>query len=395
MSYISTNPHNGEETFKRPFSSKDETKAQIQRIYKAFRSRLTMDGFDKPKLKQNLQTIHALIAERKESIAQILTEEVGKPITEAGQEVDKVLKHLKWFTENLEELTKSKEIPTEGAMMSGYHIDPLGIIMIVVPFNFPFWTSFRVLVPTLCAGNGILMRMAGNCGRMGEAIATLFKDAGLDHCDVAFSNTEDTDFILQQKEIQGLHFTGSTKIGGQLAALCGKNLKRSSMELGGNDAFIVLHDANCDFAVDKAISYRLRNCGQVCTSGKRIIIHQSLYASFVDKLKQKVEAMKIGDPKLKETQLGPLVKASAAKKVHEQVHQTLKTGDILIFGGEAPNGCYYKPTCVKVNDFKKSYASQEEVLWTGIHYRCVQHRGRSNRNGQRKQVRIGCNHNNR
>jgi len=259
-------------------------------------------------------------------------------------------------------VTKSREIPTEGAKKAGYHIDPLGVIFVIFPFNFPFSTPFRVIIPTLVAGNGVVIRPAGITGKIGQAMSDLFKDAGLDQAEILFSNHDDTEHIIAHPAVQGFHFTGSTGAGKNLAALCGKHLKRTVMELGGNDAYIVLADADLDFAVDKAVASRLRNCGQVCTSAKRIIVHQGLYEQFAAKLKAKVEAMKQGNPMEKDTEIGPLCKEAAAKQVFEQIQKTLASGDTLLFGGEEPKGAYLKPTAVKVNDHKKSYAAQEEVF---------------------------------
>lgn len=348
MSFHSVNPHDGSEVFSRNFMTQDEVKALIERLDKAYKARLTTEGCDRARLKGNLENLHKIMTERRQTLAEILTQEIGKPITQALQEVDKAIKHTKWYIDHYEEVTKSREIPTEGAKKAGYHIDPLGIIFIIFPFNFPFSTPFRVLIPTLVAGNGIVIRPAGITGKVGQAMSQLFQDAGLDHADVVFSNHDDTEFIISHPAIQGFHFTGSTGAGKNLAAICGKNLKRTVMELGGNDAFIVLPDADIDFAVEKSIHSRIRNCGQVCTSAKRIILPESLYETFAAKLKAKVEAMKWGNPAEKDTEIGPLCKAGAAKQVWEQIQKTIASGDTVIFGAEEPKGAYLKPTAVKV-----------------------------------------------
>ena len=362
MSFQSVNPATGEKGFHKACISKDEITEQIDRVNKAFRARLSTDGFDKPRLKENMATMIKLMGERKEEYAKTISEEIGKPITQALQEVDKAIKHSKYFLENFDEMTKSKEIPTEGAKKAGYHIDPIGVVLIIFPFNFPFSTPFRVIAPTMVAGNGILVRPASQCGKIGECMAKLFKDSGLDHMDVIYSNTADTDAIMSHPAVQGLHLTGSTKSGKIVAEICGRHLKRTVMELGGNDAYIVLADADVDTAVEGAISSRLRNCGQVCTSAKRVIIHESLYEDFAKKLQEKVLKMKIGNPSEKDTEIGPLAKESFAKDVYEQIQKTLSTGDQLLFGGEPPKGAFLNPTAVKIVDPSKSYVAKEEVF---------------------------------
>ncbi len=362
MSYQSVNPFTGEKGFSRPYATKDEITAQIDRVNKAYRARLSTDGYDKVKLKANLETMHKILQERKEEYAKIITDEVGKPLNQSIQEVDKAIKHTKHFIDHFEESTKSREIPAEGAKKSGYHIDPLGLIYVIFPFNFPFSTPFRVIVPTLLAGNGILVKPPSNCGHIGEAMAKLFQDSGMDHVDVIYCSSEQSEHIMSNPAVQGLHLTGSTKAGKILAEICGRHLKRTSMELGGNDAYIVLEDADVGKAVENVIASRLRNAGQVCTSAKRAIVHESIYEEFVKTLKEKVLSMKVGSPYDKDTEIGPVVKASAAKEIHEQIQKTLSTGDELLFGGEAPQGALLKPSAVRIIDASKSYVAKEEVF---------------------------------
>lgn len=361
--FVSINPYTGEEFFQKDFQTREVVKATIDQVEKAHKDRLSMEeGYDKARLKKDLTSLKGLLEERRQNLAEIISKEIGKPIGGALKEIDKAIKHTSWFIDNIEEVTKDYEVPTEGASKAGYHIDPLGLIFVVVPFNFPFSTPFRVIIPTLCAGNGVIIRMAGNCGMVGEAMNQLFIDAGLEQARVIFNGHDDTDYIMSLPAIQGMHFTGSTGVGRTLAQLCGKYLKRSVMELGGNDAFIVLKDADIDFAVDKAVASRLRNCGQVCTSAKRIIIHKELYDSFVEKLKAVVTAKKIGDPMDATTDIGPLCKQRACDEVWSQIQKTLESGDELLFGGEKPDGCFLKPTAVRIKDPSKSYVNNEEIF---------------------------------
>jgi len=218
------------------------------------------------------------------------------------------------------------------------------------------------MIPTMVAGNGNLVRPAGQCGKLGEAFTGLFKDSGMDHAEVMYSGHDDSEHILSNPAVQGLHFTGSTNAGRKLAEICGRHLKRSSMELGGNDAYVVLADADVKKAVEDVISSRLRNAGQVCTSAKRAIVHESIYEEFAKLLKEEVLKKKVGDPTDKDTEVGPLCKVSAAKEVYEQIQKTLQSGDTLLFGGEAPEGALIKPTGVKVGDPLKSYVAKEEIF---------------------------------
>ena len=259
-------------------------------------------------------------------------------------------------------MTSTKIIPTDPAAKTGYFIDPLGIIFKIVPFNFPFWTPIKFMIPTLAAGNGVLVRPAQSSPLTGIALQEVFRQSGFDNVDIVFSNPKDTEFILENPAIQGLSFTGSTKVGKDVAGLAAKHLKRTVLELGGNDAFIVLADADIDVAVANAIKTRLNNNGQVCNAGKRFIIDKKVFKQFAEKLEAKIKAMKIGDPTDPKTEICGLARDDLTQELWEKVNRATKEGNTVLFGGQQPTDNFFPVTAFKVNDINKSLLMKEELF---------------------------------
>lgn len=361
-SFVSKNPYTKTLIKEIPYASKDSLQSTIASLDKAYKNRRKAHGSDRSYLKEDFERLAKNIDSKKNEIAKTIVSETGKPISGALAEVTKACGHLKFYGENISEMTSPRIIPTEPNATTGYFIDPLGVIFKVVPFNFPFWTPIKMIVPTLCAGNSILVRPAQSCPLTGLALQEVFKSSGFDNVDIAFSAPEDTEFIMQNSAIQGLSFTGSTKTGKQIASLAAKHIKRTTLELGGNDAFIVLADADVDAAVSSAIKTRMNNMGQVCNAGKRFIIHKSLVQSFVQKLKAKVQAMKIGDPMDPKTEIGTLARDDLVDTLWEQVDRAIAEGNQVLFGGEKPTDNFFPVTALKVKDVNTSLLMKEELF---------------------------------
>lgn len=361
-SFISKNPYTRKLIQEIPFATKDQVKQTIGKLDESFKSRKKIGGIDRSFLKGDFEKLAGNIAAKKDKIAEVITAETGKTIATSQSEVAKAIGHIKFFADNLSELTATKVIQTDPAAKTGYFIDPLGVIMKIVPFNFPFWTPIKMMIPTLAAGNAVVVRPPQSCPLTGIALQEVFRQSGFDNVDIIFSNPADTEFILSNPAIQGLSFTGSTKVGKQIAGLAAKHLKRTALELGGNDAFIVLADADIDLAVSNAIKTRLNNNGQVCNAGKRFLIHKSVFKQFTDKLIAKINAMKVGDPMDPKTELSVLSRDDLTDELWGQVSRTIKSGDTVLLGGTKPTDNHFPVTIFKVNDKKNSVLMNEELF---------------------------------
>lgn len=361
-SFVAKNPYTRTLIKEIPYASRDSIATTIANLDKAYKGRRKAGGIDRTYLKGDFQKLASTIESKKDQIAKVIVSETGKPYSGALGEVTKAVGHLKFYGDNISDMTATKIIPTDPDAKTGYFIDPLGVIFKIVPFNFPFWTPIKMIVPTLCAGNGVLVRPAQSCPLTGLALQEVFRSAGFDNVDIVFSAPEDTEFILSNPAIQGLSFTGSTKTGKQIANLAAKHIKRTSLELGGNDAFIVLADADLDNAVTSAVKTRMNNVGQVCNAGKRFIIHKSLVQPFVEKLKAKVQAMKVGDPMDPKTEIGTLARDDLVDTLWEQVDRAIKEGNTVLFGGEKPTDNFFPVTALKVKDVNNSMLMKEELF---------------------------------
>jgi len=297
-----------------------------------------------------------------------MTAEKRKPIKHSIAEVQKAAKHCRYLRDNLDDLMREDPVKTD-FKKSVIQYQPLGPIFFVAPFNFPFWLIFKGAAPALAMGNTILSKVASSCPKTGLIVEEAFKDAGFDSGEFQYigSSQDQSELIISNKHVKGVSFTGSTHGGSVIAGLAGKYTKKSVLELGGSDPCLVLKDADVDLAVSIAISSRLRNGGQVCSSAKRFIIHESVFDQYRDKLVEKISKINIGDPMKKETDLGPLATKRVLDEVLSQVNEGVKQGGNLIYGGKRPegdeykNGHYFIPAVVEVSD-DSNILFQEEVF---------------------------------
>jgi succinate-semialdehyde dehydrogenase/glutarate-semialdehyde dehydrogenase len=235
-------------------------------------------------------------------------------------------------------------MPTD-ASSSYVMYEPLGPILAVMPWNFPFWQVFRFATPTIMAGNTALLKHASNVQGCAFAIESLFEDAGFQKG--IFTNVPVGSAmvrnILEDNRVKAVSLTGSEAAGSAVASRAGELIKRSLLELGGNNAFVVLDDANLKEAIDVAMKARLQNGGQSCIAAKRFILHKTIAGDFIRRLKEELPAIKMGDPLLPETDLGPLSSMEQADEVNDQVKRSLEMGAVLEYGGRGP-GCFFRPT---------------------------------------------------
>lgn len=284
----------------------------------------------------------------KQKYARIMTIEMGKPISEALAEVDKCALLCDYYAENAERFLQTEIRPSAPFRHSSVRFDPLGIVLAVMPWNFPFWQVFRAAVPALAAGNVMLLKHSSNVSRCALEIEEIFRMAGFP--DGVFGTLLLPAARLESvvPEVQAVTLTGSEAAGRSLAALSGRFLKPAVLELGGSDPYIVLADADVRVAAENAVRARCVNSGQSCIAAKRFIVHEKIYDSFLDLFRAGMQALKIGDPLQSETEIGPLARKDLREELHGLVEDAGANGARIVLGGGPlfEKGAYYAPTII-------------------------------------------------
>jgi succinate-semialdehyde dehydrogenase/glutarate-semialdehyde dehydrogenase len=291
-----------------------------------------------------LPNLSSLLIENKEEYASIITSEMHKPITQALAEVEKCALLCKYYYENAETFLATKSIKTD-ASESYVVYEPLGVILGIMPWNFPFWQVFRFAVPTLIAGNTVVVKHASNVPKCAELIESIFKAAGFPkecYQNLPIPSNKVSD-IIANPIIKAVSLTGSEQAGVAVATEAGKHLKKCVLELGGNNAFIILEDANLDKAVATAVNARMQNAGQSCIAAKRFLVHETIVDAFIEKFKIAIQNLKIGNPLDKETQIGSLARVDLAEELENQVQKSIQMGAQLITGGKRYEA-FFEPT---------------------------------------------------
>lgn len=295
-----------------------------------------------------LRSVAKTLRNGKQNYARIMTIEMGKPITEALGEVDKCALLCDYYAENAERFLQSEIRPSAPFRHSSVRFDPLGIVLAVMPWNFPFWQVFRAAVPALAAGNVMLLKHSSNVSRCALEIEDIFTAAGFPTGVFGTLLLPATRLESIVPEVQAVTLTGSEAAGRSLAALAGRFLKPAVLELGGADPFIVLADADVRVAAENAVHARCVNSGQSCIAAKRFIVHEKIYDSFVDHFRSGMQALKIGDPLQSETEIGPLARKDLRDELHALVNDAGARGARVVLGGSPlfGKGAYYAPTIV-------------------------------------------------
>ncbi|MDP5139702.1 MAG: aldehyde dehydrogenase family protein, partial [Spirosomaceae bacterium] len=248
---------------------------------------------------------------------------------------------LEYYADNAEQFLETKHIQTD-AQESFVTFEPMGCILAIMPWNFPFWQVFRFAAPTLMSGNVGLLKHAANVFGSAKHIEEIFTEAGVPEgvFQNLFVHHDKIEKVLENPIIKAVTLTGSERAGSAVAATAGKNIKKSLLELGGSNAFVVLADANIDKATDVAVTARFMNAGQSCIAAKRFIILEEVYDEFVEKFTEKVKKLKSGDPMEEDTKIGTLSRADFADSLNDQVQKSVKAGAKLVLGGDF-NGAYF------------------------------------------------------
>lgn len=305
-----------------------------------------------------------VLRSNKRKYAETMTLEMGKPITQAISEVEKCAWVCEYYAQNAEAILRKEIIETD-ASESFVQFDPIGIVLAVMPWNYPFWQVFRFAAPALMAGNVCLLKHASNVPMSALAIEEIFKDAGLP--DGTFTtlliDSGQVDNVIQNSLIKATTLTGSEPAGMSVASASGKALKKSVMELGGSDPFIIMSDAKIDEAVNVGVFARTMNNGQSCIAAKRFILLEDIADEFESKFVNKMNALVVGDPMDSKTELGPIAREDLLLELDYQVKTSEKQGAKILCGGKRLNrdGAFY-PATVLSNVKKGMLAYTEELF---------------------------------
>ena len=282
--------------------------------------------------------------------AQLMSLEMGKPITESRHEIGKCLLGLDIFIQTATQaLTPHSYTASNLASVKNSYVryEPLGVILGIMPWNFPFWQVIRFAVPALLAGNTVLLKHAPNVPQCALMLEELFRHAGLESIfQNLFIMNDEVQKLIERDVIQGVSLTGSSRAGSQVAQIAGKSLKKTVLELGGSDPFIVLEDADLVRAVEIGVKSRMINAGQSCIAAKRFLVHHKIAPTFQKLFVEKLQSMRCGDPMLEETELGPLAREDLLENLIHQVGEAKKQGCVVETGGQriGRQGYFYAPT---------------------------------------------------
>ncbi|QOV64673.1 NAD-dependent succinate-semialdehyde dehydrogenase [Kosakonia pseudosacchari] len=345
MAYQTVNPFNNQLIKKYPSHSDADIEVALRKADALYHS-----SWSKGDIEQRLPILHKLadlLESQQEELAKIASREMGKLIAQSRSEVKICAQIARYYADNAKQFLAPVKYETGlGEAWVEHH--PIGVIMAVEPWNFPYYQLMRVLAPNLAAGNPVICKHASIVPQCAETFAQLVREAGAPEgaWTNLFISSDQVSAIIADPRVQGAALTGSEKAGSAVAAQAAKHIKKSTLELGGNDVFIVLGDADLEKAVETGVQARLANAGQVCTAAKRFIIHQDIADQFLRKFTEAFRQVKLGDPLDESTTLGPLSSKDALNTLSQQVSEAVQNGAKLHFGGKPANseGNFFEPT---------------------------------------------------
>lgn len=342
------NPATGQEITRYETMSVEDLEQTLKRVHDAQR------GWATTPINQRASVMLAaasVLRERAAEFAAIATAEMGKPLRESVAEVEKCAWVCEYYAKTSPAVLADKPVAAAGSR-SWVRYEPMGTVLAIMPWNFPFWQVFRFAAPTLMAGNTGLLKHSHNVTGTALAIESIFADAGLPEdvfrtLVVAEPDVPDTvDRLIRDDRIAAVTLTGSNRAGEYVAASAGRAAKKSVLELGGSDPFVVLEDADLDIVIPKAVAGRFLNTGQSCLCAKRFIVHESLVAEFGRRFAAQVGELVVGSPTDEATRIGPLARADLAQNLHRQVTDSVRAGATVLTGGQPLDRgpAWYAPT---------------------------------------------------
>ncbi len=344
MALETINPATGEliETFK---EWSDEQVEQV--VDKAHRAFVAWRGTSFAERSELMMKAAAVLREKREEYARVMALEMGKPVTEGRAEIEKCASVCEYYAQNAEKILSDEPIASD-ATRSYVGFRPIGVVLAVMPWNFPFWQVFRFAAPALMAGNTGILKHSSNVPRCALAIEEVFVKAGFpaDVFRTLMIGSGKVDKVIENRRVMAVTLTGSDIAGRKVAGKAGQMLKKTVMELGGSDPFIVLEDADLDLAVPLAVKARCINSGQSCIAAKRFIVVDEVYEAFLQRFKAAMAALVVGDPLDDKTQVGPQARYDLMEELHGQVQASVAKGAKVALGGEpmAGPGAFYPPT---------------------------------------------------
>jgi succinate-semialdehyde dehydrogenase / glutarate-semialdehyde dehydrogenase len=361
MQYKSVNPVNA--TLLKTFNSISDSELS-QKLINGHEAFLTWEKSSLDYRSNLIANIADLLRKDVEMHAKFITLEMGKPIVQARAEIEKCILLCEYYCEVAPDYLKPA-IHESNAQESFVTFDPMGLIYAVMPWNFPYWQVFRFLIPNLMLGNGALLKHASNVPQCADNIEQLLLQAGIP--EFVFQNLfidyDQSDKVIGSEYVWGVTLTGSEFAGSKIAEMAGKNIKKSVLELGGSDPFIVLEDADINEAVDVGIVSRMQNAGQSCIAAKRFIVHESVYNEFLDKYTKAAQALIIGDPLNEDTYIGPIARDYLVEELQQQVNKSVEMGAKVVCGGKRSSvgESYFEPTVLV--DVKEGMPAYKEEIF--------------------------------
>lgn len=345
MTYQTVNPYTNETVVTYPFTTDEELKDTIASAYDVYRQSKTQPIAERAKL---LHNVAAKLREHADELARICTVDMGKLVGESAGEVELCAIIADWFADHSEDLLKPEAIETIATGEAEVRHHAVGVVLMVEPWNFPYYQIMRVFAPNYMAGNTMILKHAANTPTAAKRFCEIVEEAGVPKGALTnlFLNYDQVTEVIADPRVQGVALTGSERGGVAVAQAAGKYLKKNTMELGGMDPFVVLGDAHIDDVTNLAWRVRLYNCGQVCTSSKRFIVMDNLYDEFLDKLKENFAKVVPGDPLDPKTTFAPMNTKRAKEKLQGQLDEALAGGATLAyqFPEIDSDGQFFRPT---------------------------------------------------
>lgn len=305
-----------------------------------------------------------VLGNEKETCARLMALEMGKPIIFARAEIEKCIWCCRYYIEHAKSFLAPEKIETEFSA-SFVTYNPLGVILAVMPWNFPFWQILRFAIPTIMAGNTVLLKHASIVTGCAKKIEEIFIQAGFPFGILTYLpiSSDVVNDVIAHDRVSGVTITGSEAAGRSVASAAGLHLKKVALELGGNDACVVMNDANLEAAAQAIVSSRLRNSGQVCVSTKRVIVQREIHDQLVASIRKLMSGYIMGNPLDEATQMGPMARGDLRDELHQQIQKAIAQGATLLEGGYIPEGkgFYYPPTLL-TNVTKESIIYEEELF---------------------------------
>ena len=361
MAIETINPASGQSVQKFEAHSKEEVDNKLNKAIEAYQAHRLTSFADRARCMRRAGDI---LIERKNELGRLMTIEMGKPIKAAIAEAEKCASACSYYADNAERMLAPREVKTSGGKATVY-FQPVGAVLAVMPWNFPFWQVFRFVAPSLMAGNVGLLKHSSNVPQCALAIEQILLDAGFREgvFQTLLIGSAAVAPLIADNRISAVTLTGSEGAGRSVGEAAGRALKKTVLELGGSDPFIVMPSADIVAAARTAVTARMINNGQSCIAAKRFIIHADIYDQFVERFVEGVRNVKVGDPMSPVTELGPLATAAIRDELAQQVEKSVSMGALVLCGGRKIDraGFYYEPT-VLANIPQESPADDEELF---------------------------------